>query len=104
MSINIGFEKRITKLTWWIYWRWLLLSLLGPILGACSGALLGFIMGMSGVHLDNIKIITGVVGGVIGLSVAFFGLRFLVKRAVEHRVLGFHFEIDRQADTRLERY
>lgn len=102
--MNSSFDKRITKLTVWIFWRWLLISLLAPILGACSGFILGFVLGMSGVHIDNIKLISGLVGGAIGLCVTFFGLRFLLRKAIENRVLGLELEMNKQPPSGLERY
>ena len=86
--MEIGFDKRITNLTWWIFWRLLIVSLLGPILGSLAGFIVGFILGTVGVSVDTIKIITGTIGGILGLGLAFFGLRFLLKRALIKRIQG----------------
>jgi|GEM_PF-2422909 len=90
--MSSSFDKRITNLTWWVFWRLLIISLLGPILGSLAGFIVGFILGTVGVSVDTIKIITGTIGGILGLSVAFFGLRYLVKRAVLKNVEGFRLD------------
>ncbi len=69
--IPIGYG--ITLSIWWSWmWRAILFAVLA---GAVAGAVAGFILGIAGVSIEVIRLVSGTLGLFIGLAVSIWALK-----------------------------
>lgn len=93
MSQNKDIQTtKINHLTWYIYWRYLLLSLLAPIAAGIIGIFIGLACWALGVDIDAMKIPNIIIGGIIGLVTTFYILKFLLRRAITKQIQGITFQ------------
>lgn len=57
-------------------------SLAGLVAGAIQGGVLGFILGLAGVGLDKITIITAITGFLVGTLIGYFIFRWAICRFI----------------------
>ncbi len=82
MSKNIG--ESTYFLAWFVYW---ITSAVGAfIIGIITGAFVGGFLGALGVELQSIKIICGMMGFIIGITVSYVAFRFIVQWMIVAKV------------------
>ncbi|WP_152534655.1 hypothetical protein [Martelella sp. AD-3] len=75
--------KEIRGLSWWLFWRFTLSSLVGGYAASwVGGFVVGFAMALFGFNQDQIVTVTTALGWVIGLLFSFVCLNFFLARAV----------------------
>lgn len=74
------------KIWWWIMWRSLLAALIG---GFVIGFITGIVLGLVGVDIANIniKIISGLLGGIFGIGVNVFFFKKIIGKKFKNFTL-----------------
>ena len=90
------------SLVWGFFWRGLVFTIActlgGALAGGIVGAIMGIVMGMAGVPLQQITSVTRVVGFILGIAVAVFGLRLYITWLLSSRFGPFQLVLVRWRD------
>lgn len=69
---------RVVKVWWSYLWRNLLAIIGAMLIGGILGGILGFILGAMSVSVENIKLITAPIGGIIGLLISIIPMKMIL--------------------------
>lgn len=72
--------SRTLRIWWALVWREFVAALVAVIGGAVLGFIVGFILGILGIPVSLIKVVTGSIGGALGLAISVVPVKLIIGR------------------------